>query len=139
MIISLDRNGLLSLSLGTSFLLASNVMGHGVCIKPDPRAALLLAASGLLFLVLAEHRSERWRETFLRVLQVVLAMGAFSVVAAFVVRDLQEFHQMASQDWGAIPPPQLMFATTYTLASLVTLLGLSVNARRRRSAPVAAE
>lgn len=139
MIISLDRNGLLSLSLGTSFLLASNVMGHGVCIKPDPRAALLLAASGLLFLVLAEHRSERWRETFLRVLQVVLAMGAFSVVAAFVVRDLQEFHQMASQDWGAIPPPQLMFATTYTLASLVTLLGLSINARRRRSAPVAAE
>jgi NADH:ubiquinone oxidoreductase subunit 6 (subunit J) len=139
MIISLDRNGLLSLSLGTGFLLASNVMGHGVCIKPDPRAALLLAASGLLFLVLAEHRSERWRETFLRVLQVVLAMGAFSVVAAFVVRDLQEFHQMASQDWGAIPPPQLMFATTYTLASLVTLLGLSVNARRRRSAPVAAE
>jgi hypothetical protein len=139
MIISLDRNGLLSLSLGTGFLLASNVMGHGVCIKPDPRAALLLAASGLLFLVLAEHRSERWRETFLRVLQLVLAMGAFSVVAAFVVRDLQEFHQMASQDWGAIPPPQLMFATTYTLASLVTLLGLSVNARRRRSAPVAAE
>jgi hypothetical protein len=32
-----------------------------------------------------------------------------------------------------------MFATTYTLASLVTLLGLSINARRRRSAPVAAE
>jgi len=137
MIISPDRNGLLSLSLGTIFLLASNVMGHGVCIKPDPRAALLLAASGLLFMVIAEHRSERWREAFLRVLQLVLALGAFSVVAAIAVRDLQEFHRIAAQDWGAIPPPQLIFATTYTLASLIVLLGLSVSARRRRSAAIA--
>ena len=114
MILSADRNGLFSLTLGTLFLLASNVMGHGVCIKPDPRAALLLAAGGLLFLVLAEHRSARWREQFLRVLQLLLALGTFSVVAAFVVRDLQEFRQMASQDWGEIPPPQLIFATTHS-------------------------
>jgi len=137
MLIPLDRNGLLSLSLGTLFLVASNVMGHGVCIKPNLRGALLLAASGLLFLVLAEHRSERWREAFLRVLQVVLALGAFSVVGALLVDDLREFHRIAAQDWGAIPPPQLIFSTVYTLASLVILLGLNINARRRRSAATA--
>lgn len=134
MISSPDRTGLISLSLGATFLLASNVMGHGVGTKPDPRGALLLAAAGLLFFVLADGRSERWRGKFLRVLQLVLALGTFSVVAAFVVGDLQEFHRIAGQDWGAVPPPQLIFATTYTLASLAVLLGISINARRRRAA-----
>ncbi len=133
MVNSPDRNGLIALSLGTIFLLASNVVGHGVGIGPDPRGALLLAAAGLLFFVLADHRIERWRGKFVRVLQLVLALGTFSVVAALVVGALREFHQVASQDWGAIPPPQLIFATTYTLASLAALLGISINARRHRS------
>jgi hypothetical protein len=126
-----ERKGLIALSLGTTSLLASNVMGHGVGVAPDPRDALLLAATGLLFFVLAGSSSEQWREEFVRVLQLVLALGTFSVVAAFVVRDLQEFHQVASQDWGAIPPPQLIFAVTYTLASLAGLLGISIHARQR--------
>jgi hypothetical protein len=128
-----ERDGLISLSLGTAFLVASNVMGHGVGTKPDPRSALLLAATGLLLFVFGDSRSEHWREKFLGVLQLVLALGTFSVVAAFVVRDLQEFHRVAGQDWGAIPPPQLIFATTYTLISLVALLGISVHARRQPS------
>jgi len=128
-----ERNGLISLSVGTAFLVASNVMGHGVGTKPDPCSALLLAATGLLFFVFADSRSGHWREEFLRVLQLVLALGTFSVVAAFVVRDLQEFHRIASQDWGAIPPPQLIFSATYALASLVALLGISTIARRRRT------
>jgi hypothetical protein len=132
MISSPDRTGLISVSLGTAFLVASNVMGHGVGIAPDPRGALLLAAAGLLFFVLAENCLQRWREQFLRVLQLVLALGTFSVVAALVVGALQEFHRIASKDWGAIPPPQLIFATTYALASLAALLGISVFARRRR-------
>src|SRR5271169_1212484 len=128
-----ERTGLVPLSLGTALLLASNVMGHGVGILPDPRGALLLAAAGLLFFVFADSRSEHWREKFLRVLRLVLALGTFSAVAAFVVRDLQEFHRVAAQDWGAIPPPQLIFATTYALASLAALLGISINTRQRRS------
>jgi hypothetical protein len=129
-----DRTGLISLALGIASLLASNVMGHGVGTAPDPRDALLLAAAGLLFFVLAGSSSERWREKFVRVLQLVLALGAFSVVAAFVVRDLQEFHRIAGQDWGAIPPPQMIFAVTYTLASLAGLLGISIHARQRSAA-----
>jgi xanthine/uracil/vitamin C permease (AzgA family) len=128
-----DRTGLITVSLGTTFLLASNVMGHGVGVAPDPRSALLLAATGLLFFVLAGNSSEQWREKFVRVLQLVLALGTFSVVAAFVVRDLQEFHQVASQDWGAIPPPQLIFAVTYTLASLGALLAIRIRGRRPSS------
>lgn len=128
-----ERDGLISLSLGTAFLVASNVMGHGVGTKPDPRSALLLAATGLLFFVFADSRSEHWRKKFLSALQLILALGTFSVVVAFVVRDLQEFHRVAGQDWGAIPPPQLIFATTYTLISLVALLGISVHARRQPS------
>jgi len=130
MISSPDRNGLISLSLGTTFLVASNVVGHGVGIAPDPRGALLLAAAGLLFFVLAGSRSQRWREKFLRVLQIVMALDTFSVVAALVKGALQDLHRVASQDWGAIPPPQLIFSATYALASLVTLLGISINARR---------
>jgi len=61
----------------------------------------------------------------------VLALSAFSVVAALVVGALREFHRAAGQDWGAIPPPQLIFATTYTLISLVALLGISIQARRQ--------
>jgi len=49
---------------------------------------------------------------------------------------LQEFHRIAVQDWGEIPSPQLIFATTYALASLVTLLGISVSARRHRRTSV---
>jgi len=136
-----ERNGLISLAVGATFLLASNVVGHGVGTRPDPRGGLLLAATGLLFFVFADSRSEHWREKFLRVLRLVLALGTFSAVAAFVVRDLQEFHRVAAQDWGAIPPPQLIFATTYALASLVALLGISINTRQRRSSvdiPIAA-
>ena len=125
------RRGLISLSLGTTVLLASNVVGHGIGTRPDPRSALLMAATGLLFFVFAEGRSEHWREQFLRAVQTVLALGAFSVVAAFVVRDLREFHRVAGQDWGAIPPPQLIFSATYALASLAALLGISIHARRR--------
>ena len=125
------RSGLLTLSLGTVFLLASNVMGHGLCIKPDPRGALLLAAAGLLFFVVAHSRAQRWRERFIRVLQFVLALSTFSVIAALFVADLREFHRMATEDWGAVPPPQLIFSVTYALASLVLLLGISVSARRR--------
>ena len=128
-----ERTGLISLFLGTAFLLASNVVGHGVGTAPDPRCALLLAAAGLLFFVLAEHNLQRWREKFLGILQLVLALGAFSMVAAMVVGDLREFHRFASQDWGAIPAPQLIFASTYALASMVTLLGVSILARRRRT------
>ena len=131
-----DHTGSLSLTLGTAFLLASNVMGHGVYIKPDPRAALLLAAAGLLFFVIADHHTREWREKFLRVVQLVLALGAFSVVAAFVVRDLQEFHRIASRDWGAIPPPQLIFSTIYAVASLVALLGISIHTRKQRATSV---
>jgi hypothetical protein len=136
-----ERKGLIALCLGTTSLLASNVMGHGVGTAPDPRGALLLAATGLLFFVLAGSSSEPWREKFVRVLQLVLALGTFSVVAAFVVRDLQEFHRIAGQDWGAIPPPQLIFAVTYTLASLAGLLGVSVHARHGSAAelPAAAD
>jgi len=135
MISSPDRTGLILLSLGTAFLLASNVMGHGVGIAPDPRGALLLAATGLLFFVVAENYLQRWGEAFLQVLQLVLALGTFSVVAALVVGALREFHRVASQDWGAIPPPQLIFATTYTLASLVALLAISIRVRRPPPAP----
>ena len=131
-----DRNGLLSLSLGGVFLVASNVMGHGICIKPDPRGALLLAAAGLLFFVVAHSRAQRWRERFIRVLQFVLALSTFSVIAALFVADLREFHRMATEDWGAVPPPQLIFSVTYALASLVLLLGISVSARRRPTAPM---
>lgn len=126
-----ERTGLISLSLGIALLLASNVMGHGVGILPDPRGALLLAAAGLLFFVLADL--ERWRGKFLRVLQLMLALSAFSVVAALVVGALREFHRAAGQDWGAIPPPQLIFATTYTMISLMALLGISIHARRQSS------
>ena len=131
-----DRTGVISLSLGTGLLAASNVVGHGVRIAPDPRGALLLAAAGLLFFVLADSRSQQWREKFLRIVQLVLALGTFSVVGALVVSGLQEFHRLGAQDWGAIPSPQLMFATTYALASLVTLLGISINARHHRRTPV---
>jgi vacuolar-type H+-ATPase subunit I/STV1 len=131
-----DRIGVISLSLGTTFLVASNVVGHGVGIAPDPRAGLLLAAAGLLFFVLADSHPLRWREKFLGVLQVVLALGTFSVVAALVVGAMQEFHRVASRDWGAIPPPQLIFSATYALASLVTLLGISIHARRHRRTSV---
>jgi vacuolar-type H+-ATPase subunit I/STV1 len=118
-----DRSGLLSLSLGAVFLLASNVMGHGIHIKPDPRGALLLAAAGLLFFVVAHSRAQRWRERCIRVLQFVLALGTFSLVAALFVADLREFHRLTTEDWGAVPPPQLIFSVTYALASLVALLG----------------
>ena len=131
-----DDIGLISLSLGVAFLVASNVVGHGIGIAPDPRAGLLLAAAGLLFFVLADSRPRRWREKFLGVLRFVLALGTFSVVAALVVSALQEFHRIAAQDWGAIPPPQLVFSTTYALASLVTLLGISIHARRHRRTSV---
>jgi hypothetical protein len=119
-----------------TFLLASNVVGHGIGIAPDPRCALLLAAAGLLFFVLAAHHLQRWQEKFLRILQHVLALGAFSVVAAMVEGALQEFHRRPSQDWGAIPPPQLIFSTTYALASLAALLGVSIHARRHRRTSV---
>jgi len=65
-----------------------------------------------------------------KMVQFVLALGSFSVVAAFVVRDLQEFHRTTYQDWGAIPPPQLIFSATYALASLAALLGINVQTRR---------
>lgn len=126
-----DRAGLLSVSLGSAFLLASNVMGHGICIQPDPRGALLLAAAGLLFFAIAHAHAQRWRERFLRVLQIVLALGTFSVVAALLVADLQEFRRIAAQDWGASPPPQLIFSVIYALASLVALLGICISLRRR--------
>jgi hypothetical protein len=124
-----NRTGLISVALGIASLLASNVMGHGIATAPDPRGALLLAAAGLLFFVLAGSSSEQWREKIVRVLQLVLALSTFSVVAALVAGDLQEFHRIAGQDWGAIPPPQLVFAVTYTLASLLALLGISIHAR----------
>ncbi|MFZ3211760.1 MAG: hypothetical protein WA188_09605 [Terriglobales bacterium] len=124
-----ERTGLISLSVGTALLVASNVMGHGVGFLPNPRSALLLAATGLLFFVLADL--ERWRGKFLRALQLVLALSAFSVVAALVGGALREFHRATGQDWGAIPPPQLIFATTYTLVSLVALLAINIRARRQ--------
>ena len=92
-----EPHGFFSLSLGATFLLASNVVGHGVCIRPDPRRALLLAAAGLLFFTLAHSRAHRWHDKFLRMLQLV-ALGAFSIVAALVVSSLQEFRRIASQD-----------------------------------------
>jgi hypothetical protein len=122
---------LISLSLGPAFLPASNVVGHGIGIAPNLQRALLLAAAGLLFFVLAEHHLQRWREKFLRILQLVLALGAFSVVAAMVEGVLQEFHRVGSQDWGAIPLPQLIFSATYALASLAALLGVSIHLRRQ--------
>jgi len=131
-----DYTGLISLSLGVASLVASNVVGHGVGTAPDPRGGLLLAATGLLFFVLADSRPRRWREKFLGLLQLVLALGTFSVVAALVVGALHEFHRLACKDWGAIPPPQLIFATTYALASLVTLLGTSIHTRRYRRTSV---
>ncbi len=128
-----DRTGLTSLAIGTAFLLTSNVLGHGICIPPDLRGALLLAAAGLLCCMLAYAHAQKWREQFLRMLQVVLALGVFSVVAALLVADLREFHYLATQDWGAIPPPQLIFSLTYALASLLALLG-SCSGKSRPSA-----
>jgi len=124
-----NRSGLISLSVGTLILLASNLIGHGVGTSPDPRKALMLAAIGLLLFVIAERHSKPWHEKFMRVVQLVLALGAFSVVAAFVMRDLQEFHRATYQDWGAMPPPQLIFSATYALVSLAALLGINVQLR----------
>ena len=129
-----DRTALLSLLAGTTYLLASNAMGHGIYMPPDPRGALLLAAAGLSLFVVAYRHAQRWRERFFRVLQVILALGAFSAVAAFVVADLQEFDCIAARDWGAIPPPQLIFSVAYALASLVALLGI-YSVRRRATPP----
>ena len=126
-----ERIGSISLFLGTAFLLASNVMGHGICIHPDPRGALLMSAAGLLLFAIAYFHAQRWRERFIRVLQLVLALSTFSLVAALVIADLQEFHRMAIQDWGAIPSPQLIFSVTYALASLLALLGITIGVRRR--------
>ena len=128
--ISPDRSGSLSLFLGTTALLFSNLIGHGVGTKPDPRGGPMLAAIGLLLFVIADGHSKHWHEKFLRMVQFVLALGSFSVVAAFVARDLQEFHRTTYQDWGAIPPPQLIFSATYALASLAALLGINVQTRR---------
>jgi len=125
-----DRSGFLSLFLGTTTLLVSNLIGHGVGTSPDPRCGLMLAAIGLLLFVIADRHSQQWHAKFCKVMQVVLALGTFSVVAAFVARDLQEFHRAAYQDWGAIPPPQLIFSVTYALASLASLLGINVKMRR---------
>lgn len=129
-----DHDGFLSLALGATFLLASNVVGHGVYIKPDPRGALLLAAAGLLFFALAHNRAHHWRDTFVRILQLVLALGAFSIVAALVGGALREFRRMASQEWGAIPPPQLIFGAIYAVASLAALLGISIKLRHHAAA-----
>lgn len=124
-----DRSGFLSFFLGATTLLASNLIGHGVGTRPDPRCGLMLAAIGLLLFVIADRHSKQWHEKFCKVMQVVLALGTFSVVAALVARDLQEFHRATYQDWGAIPPPQLIFSATYALASLATLLGIKVQTR----------
>ena len=45
----------------------------------------------------------------------------------------EKFRPRSAHDWGAIPPPQLIFAATYTLASLVTLLVLSIRNRNGAS------
>lgn len=126
-----ERSGLISFSLGVVLLLASNVKGHGIGIVPDPTSALLLAAAGLLFFVLADF--DRWNGKLLRLLQLVLALGSFSVVATLLVGAFEKFRPRSAHDWGAIPPPQLIFAATYTLASLVTLLVLSIRSRRDAS------
>ena len=126
-----ERSGLISFSLGVVLLLASNIKGHGIGIVPDPTSALLLAAAGLLFFVLADF--DRWNGKLLRLLQLVLALGSFSVVATLMVGAFEKFRPRADQDWGAIPPPQLIFAATYTLASLVTLLVLSIRNRNGAS------
>jgi hypothetical protein len=128
-----ERSGLISFSLGVVLLLASNVKGHGIGIVPDPKSALLLAAAGLLFFVLADF--DRWNGKLLRLLQLVLALGSFSVVATLMVGAFEKFRPRSAHDWGAIPPPQLIFAATYTLASLVTLLVLSIRDRRGASGP----
>ena len=130
-----DRSGFLLLSLGATTLLVSNLIGHGVGTRPDPRCGLMLAAIGLLLFVVADRHSKQWHEKFCKVMQVVLALGAFSVVAAFVARDLQEFHRLTCQDWGAIPPPQLIFSATYALASLAALLGMNVQTRHASAKP----
>jgi len=137
MVNSPDRSGLISLSLGTAILLVSNLIGHGVGTRPDPRCGLMLAAIGLLLFVIAERHSKLWHEKFLRVVQLVLALGAFSVIAAFVMRDLQEFHRTAYQDWGAMPPPQLIFSATYALVSLAALLGINIQMRHNAAAGAA--
>ena len=125
-----ERSGLISFSLGVLLLLASNIKGHGIGFVPNPRAALLLAAAGLLFFVLADL--DRWSGKLLRLLQLVLALSSFSVVAALLIGAVRQLRPQAGQDWGAIPSPQLIFAATYTLASLLTLLVLNIKDHKRR-------
>jgi len=123
-----ESRGAIAFVLGAVLLLASNLKGHGIGVPPDPKGALLLAAIGLLFFVFSDL--ERWNGKLLRLLQVVLALSSFSFVSTLWVAAVREFRPGMAQDWGAIPAPQLIFAATYTLASLLTLLVLSIRDRR---------
>lgn len=121
---------------GAVLFLASNLLGHGIVYRPNPPQGLLLAGGGLLICALgvSRVRGSEWERRALIAQRWVLGVAALTLLGTLGYAVLHPFYDLYNFQWGATPPPTLLFGIPYGIVSLcgTRILDRSLAARRKR-------
>ncbi len=127
----------ITLVLGCCVYLASNLIGRGWELQPNPMEGLLIAAAGIMlcgFALALTPYAESRRDVF-AILKAVLVLGGFSLLATGGSAAVCPFYDIANARWGAIPPPGIIFGSCYGVISFAGLLAIDLWEQEHQQAP----
>jgi hypothetical protein len=120
MLIFLSGSGMRTFACGAVLFLGSNLLGQGIAYRPDPTQGLLVAGAGMLICAMgvSRTRGSELERHVLAALRWLLTAGALTLLGTLGSAVLRPFYDLNGLQWGATPPPTLLFGIVYGTVSL---------------------
>ncbi len=109
--------------LGCWSYIASPLIGSGVHLEPMPGAGMLIARAALVAMIGGYWliRSEKGAGILANIIDVVLVLGALSLVYGVARWGFETIYRVQSSEWGHSRPGELLFRLSYGTLSVVGL------------------
>ncbi len=109
--------------VGCWFYFATQLIGGGLHLDPMPGIGMLIAGAALVVMIggywLIRSEKEAW--ILANIIDVVLVLGALSLVYGVVRWGFETIYRVQSSEWGHSRPGELLFRLSYGTLSVVGL------------------
>jgi hypothetical protein len=108
---------------GCWFYFGSQLIGGGLHLDPMPGVGMLFAGAALVVVIggywLVRSEKEAW--ILANIIDVVLVLGALSLVYGVVRWGFETIYRVQSSEWGHSRPGEVLFRVSYGTLSVVGL------------------
>jgi hypothetical protein len=118
--------------LGCLFYVVAPMIGSGVHLDPMPGMGMLLAGAALIVMFGGYWaiRLENGANVLANIIDVILVLGALSLIYGVIRWGFETKYQVNSSEWGHSRPGEVLFRIAYGTLSIAGFLLFNYRVRR---------